>query len=132
MAILTFAAMRANEHSSTNGKVVYNLYAGGAPTAQRAAAGAGSRASEEDLRASWEALVQSALLDLSVVDTTVEATATEDDVRSFVGAFADSPATTAKGTGIGTEYHVADDAVVGQALVDEAGELMHAFAYAEA
>jgi len=89
-------------------------------------------ASEEDLRASWEALVQSALLDLSVVDTTVEATATEDDVRSFVGLFADSPATTAKGTGIGTEYHVADDTVVGQALVDEAGELMHAFAYAEA
>jgi outer membrane protein TolC len=34
-----------------NGKVVYNLYAGGAPTAQRRAAGAGSRASEEDLRA---------------------------------------------------------------------------------
>lgn len=34
-----------------NGKVVYNLYAGGAPTAQRTAAGAGSRASEEDLRA---------------------------------------------------------------------------------
>ncbi len=33
-----------------NGKVVYNLYAGGAPTAQRKAAGAGSRASEEDLR----------------------------------------------------------------------------------
>lgn len=34
-----------------NGKVVYNLYAGGAPTAQRTAAGANSRASEEDLRA---------------------------------------------------------------------------------
>ena len=33
-----------------NGKVVYNLYAGGAPTAQRTAAGAGSRAAEEDLR----------------------------------------------------------------------------------
>jgi outer membrane protein len=33
-----------------NGKVVYNLYAGGAPTAQRQAAGAGTRASEEDLR----------------------------------------------------------------------------------
>jgi outer membrane protein TolC len=32
------------------GKVVYNLYAGGAPTAQRTAAGAGARAAEEDLR----------------------------------------------------------------------------------
>lgn len=50
-----------------NGKVVYNLYAGGAPTAQRTAAGAGSRASEEDLRAAQQQLaaeVVRALLNL--------------------------------------------------------------------
>ncbi|MEY4010151.1 MAG: hypothetical protein RLZZ93_843, partial [Actinomycetota bacterium] len=45
---------------------------------------------------------------------------------------ADSGATTAKGTGVGTEYHVAEPTLVGQALVDDSGELMHAFAYAEA
>lgn len=52
---------------SLNGKVVYNLYAGGAPTAQRTAAGAGSRASEEDLRAIQQQLaaeVVRALLNL--------------------------------------------------------------------
>ena len=50
-----------------NGKVVYNLYAGGAPTAQRTAAGAGSRAAEEDLRSVQQQLaaeVIKALLNL--------------------------------------------------------------------
>jgi hypothetical protein len=88
-------------------------------------------ASEDDLRASWEALVRSALLDMAVAEDT-EATATDTDVQRFIGAFADSGATTAKGTGVGTEYHVAEPTLVGQALVDDSGELMHAFAYAEA
>ena len=50
-----------------NARVVYNLYAGGAPTAQRAAAGAGSRAAEEELRGVQQQLateVVKALLNL--------------------------------------------------------------------
>jgi len=55
------------DNLDVNGTVVYNLYAGGAPTAQRQAAGAGSRASEEDLRAVQQQLaaeVVKALLNL--------------------------------------------------------------------
>jgi outer membrane protein len=50
-----------------NGKVVYNLYQGGQPTSRREAARAGSRASEQDLRAVQQQLaaeVVKALLNL--------------------------------------------------------------------
>ena len=83
-----------------------------------------------DFARSWESLVRAAVLD-SPEDLAEDAGIGIADVEKFLADVAAQTATEAKGTGLGTEYHVATDRVVAHALVDEAGELMHAYAFAE-
>lgn len=93
-----------------------------------------------DLAASWEALVRMIVMDADVnrrgatTDQQVDevATATVADVEAFLARVAAQEATTTEGTGLGTEYHVASDDLVAQALVDETGNLVHASAFVEA
>ena len=83
-----------------------------------------------DFTRSWESLVRAAVLDSPEgLDGTAEIGIA--DVEKFLADVAAEAATEAKGTGLGTEYHVATERVVAHALVDEAGELMHAYAFAE-
>lgn len=84
----------------------------------------------DDFARSWESLVRAAVLDSPAVVPS-EATANIADVEKFLADVAAQSATEAQGTGLGTEYHIASDRVVAHALVDDAGELMHAYAFAE-
>ena len=83
-----------------------------------------------DFARSWESLVRAAVLD-SPADLPADARVDIADVENFLADVAAQTATEARGTGLGTEYHVATDRVVAHALVDDAGELMHAYAFAE-
>ena len=86
---------------------------------------------ESDLRSSWESLITSVVFDAEYEETT-DASATVEDVEKFLATVAAHDATRAEGTGIGTEIHIADEHLVAHALLDDAGTLMHAFAYADA
>lgn len=87
--------------------------------------------SVDDLRASWEALVRTAVLDHDVA--AVDASeATIEDVEKFLTRVAELETTISKGTGLGTEYHIAEPDLVAHALDDDQGNLMHAYAFAEA
>lgn len=83
-----------------------------------------------DFTRSWESLVRAAVLD-SPEGLPAEVTVDIADVEKFLADVAAQEATEAKGTGLGTEYHVASQSVVAHALVDDAGDLMHAYAFAE-
>jgi hypothetical protein len=84
----------------------------------------------DDLSRSWETLVRSAVLDSPQADEQ-DITIDVADIEKFLADVAAQEETEAQGTGLGTEYHVASDRLVAHALVDEAGELMHAYAFAE-
>jgi hypothetical protein len=84
----------------------------------------------EDFAASWETLVRSAVLD-SPGERTNESSIDIADVEAFLADVAQHDATVAAGTGLGIEYHVASEKVVAHALVDDEGQLMHAYAFAE-
>ena len=84
----------------------------------------------DDLSRSWETLVRSAVLDSPQSDEQ-DITVDVADIEKFLADVAAQEVTEAKGTGLGTEYHIASDRLVAHALVDEAGELMHAYAFAE-
>jgi hypothetical protein len=84
----------------------------------------------DDLAASWETLVRSAVLDSPATnddDLSVDIT----DVEAFIAEVAQQETTVAPGSGLGTEYHVASDRLVAHALTDDEGQLMHAYAFAE-
>ena len=84
----------------------------------------------DDLAASWETLVRSAVLDSPATnddDFSVDIT----DVEAFIAEVAQQETTVAPGSGLGTEYHVASDRLVAHALTDDEGQLMHAYAFAE-
>ncbi len=86
--------------------------------------------SVNDLVQSWETLVRSAVLDAPeglTEDVTVDIAA----VETFLAEIASQEASVAGGTGLGVEYHVANERVVAHALLDDDGELMHAYAFAE-
>jgi len=88
--------------------------------------------STADLAASWEALVRTAVLDADTSRTDSDANATVADVEAFLARVAAYPATTTDGTGLGTEFHVAEADLVAHALTDEAGNLVHAYAFVDA
>lgn len=83
-----------------------------------------------DLAASWETLVRSAVLD-APAHTDNEETVDVSDIEEFLADIAHHETTVAPGTGLGTEYHVASEQLVAHALTDDAGQLMHAYAFAE-
>ena len=83
-----------------------------------------------DFTRSWESLVRAAVLD-SPAGIAVDAQIDIADVEKFLADVAAQTATEAQGTGLGTEYHVATERVVAHALIDDAGELVHAYAFAE-
>ena len=85
--------------------------------------------SVDDLATSWEALVRSAVLDSDQGIADVEAQATVADVEAFLARVADKEVTSTAGTGLGTEFHVADNELVAHAIVDESGNLLHAYAF---
>ena len=87
--------------------------------------------SEDDLRASWEALVRMAILDTET-EADASGDVTERDIERFLAEVASMETTTVGGTGLGTEYHAADEHTVAHALVDDDGNLIHAFAFASA
>jgi len=84
----------------------------------------------DDLAASWETLVRSAVLD-SPVNNGEEDTVDVQDIEAFLAEVAKQETTVAPGTGLGTEYHVASERLVAHALTDDAGRIMHAYAFAE-
>lgn len=89
-------------------------------------------AREADLKASFEGIIRSIMLDGDFNPEQDAVIPTEEDVTKFLTHFADSQATTSQGVGVGTEYHISDESVVGHALVDEAGNVLHAVALASA
>lgn len=84
----------------------------------------------DDLSASWHTLIRSAVLD-SPQNLADETSVGIADVEAFLADIAAQDVTVAPGTGLGTEYHVANERVVAHALTDEAGEIMHAYAFVE-
>ncbi len=83
-------------------------------------------ATPELLAAHWEALVRGFFLDLP---DKVDGEPSLANAEKFLRQFTTSPAQEAPGVGLGTEFHVSDDQLVGQALVwDDA--LVHASAFA--
>ena len=88
--------------------------------------------STDDLAASWEALVRTAVLDADTTKSDSDASATVADVEAFLARVAAYPATTTEGTGIGTEFHVAEADLVAHALTDDSGNLVHAYAFVDA
>ena len=83
-----------------------------------------------DLAASWETLVRSAVLD-SPANTDENVSIDIQAVEAFLAEVANQDTTVTPGTGLGTEYHVASERLVAHALTDDAGQLMHAYAFAE-
>lgn len=53
------------------------------------------------------------------------------DIEAFLADIAQQETTVVPGTGLGTEYHVASERLVAHALADDAGRIMHAYAFAE-
>jgi hypothetical protein len=95
-------------------------------------AGVETFANPDDLRANWESIVTSAILELTDAEiAALEGQATAADVEEFLRRVAEAEATEAEGTGLGTEWHVATDDFVAHALADDAGEVIHAYAFAE-
>ena len=83
----------------------------------------------DDLRASWEALVKSIVFD-SPSDASEENSVIDvASIEAFLADIAAQEGTVAKGTGLGSEFHVANDRYVAHALVDDAGSLLHAYAF---
>jgi hypothetical protein len=95
-------------------------------------AGVETFANPDDLRANWESIVTSAILELTDAEiAALEGEATVADVEEFLRRVAEAEATEAEGSGLGTEWHVATDDFVAHALADDTGEVIHAYAFAE-
>ena len=84
----------------------------------------------DDLRASWEALVNSIVFDSPVQDSDESSVIDVVAIEAFLADIANQEGTVAKGTGLGSEFHVANERYVAHALVDDSGSLLHAYAFA--
>lgn len=84
----------------------------------------------DDLSQNWETLVRSAVLD-SPAHLDDASSVDVADVEAFLADVARQEATSVPGTGLGVEYHVATDNMVAHALEDDAGNIMHAYAFVE-
>lgn len=95
-------------------------------------AGVETFANPDDLRANWSSIVTSAILELTDDQIAeLDGAATVADVEEFLRRVAAAEATEAEGTGLGTEWHVVTGEFVAHALADDAGEVIHAYAFAE-
>lgn len=95
-------------------------------------AGVETFSNPEDLRANWSSIVTSAILELTDDEiAALDGEATVADIEEFLRRVAESEATEAEGTGLGTEWHVATESFVAHALADDSGEVIHAYAFAE-
>lgn len=95
-------------------------------------AGVETFAHPDDLRTNWSSIMSSAILELTDAEIArLDGEATVADVEEFLRRVAAAEATEAAGTGLGTEWHVATDEFVAHALADDAGEIIHAYAFAE-
>lgn len=83
-----------------------------------------------DLRASWEALVNSIVFDSPVQESDESSVIDVVAIEAFLADIANQEGTVAKGTGLGSEFHVANERYVAHALVDDSGSLLHAYAFA--
>jgi len=84
----------------------------------------------DDLRASWEALVNSIVFDSPATESEQKSVIDVAAIEAFLADVAAQEGTIAKGTGLGSEFHVANERYVAHALVDDAGSLLHAYAFA--
>jgi len=84
----------------------------------------------DDLRASWEALVNSIVFDSPVQESDESSVIDVVAIEAFLADIANQEGTVAKGTGLGSEFHVANERYVAHALVDDSGSLLHAYAFA--
>lgn len=84
----------------------------------------------DDLRASWEALVNSIVFDSPSSESDENTVIDVAAIEAFLVDIANQEGTIAKGAGLGSEYHVANERYVAHALVDDDGSLLHAYAYA--
>jgi hypothetical protein len=84
----------------------------------------------DDLRASWEALVNSIVFDSPVTESKNNSIVEVAAIEAFLADIANQEGTIAKGTGLGSEFHVANERYVAHALVDDSGSLLHAYAFA--
>lgn len=84
----------------------------------------------EDLIASWEPLMRTAMFD-SPAENTEQITVGIAEVEQFLADVAAQDATESKGTGLGIEYHVATERIVAHAITNDEGALLHAYAFAE-
>ena len=84
----------------------------------------------DDLRASWEALVNSIVFDSPVQESNESSVIDVVAIEAFLADIANQEGTVAKGTGLGSEFHVANERYVAHALVDDSGSLLHAYAFA--
>jgi len=89
-------------------------------------------ATTEDLTANWHAIISAITLDLDDDElAAAEGEATVADIEAFLARVAGADAVEAEGNGIGTEFHVATPEFVAHGLADEAGTILHAYAFAE-
>ena len=84
----------------------------------------------DDLCASWEALVNSIVFDSPVQESDESSVIDVVAIEAFLADIANQEGTVAKGTGLGSEFHVANERYVAHALVDDSGSLLHAYAFA--
>ena len=84
----------------------------------------------DDLRASWEALVNSIVFDSPSSESDENTVIDVAAIEAFLVDIAAQEGTIAKGAGLGSEYHVANERYVAHALVDDDGSLLHAYAFA--
>ena len=84
----------------------------------------------DDLRASWEALVNSIVFDSPSSESDENTVIDVAAIEAFLVDIAAQEGTIAKGAGLGSEYHVANERYVAHALVDDNGSLLHAYAFA--
>ena len=84
----------------------------------------------DDLRASWVALVNSFVFDSPVQESDESSVIDVVAIEAFLADIANQEGTVAKGTGLGSEFHVANERYVAHALVDDSGSLLHAYAFA--
>ena len=132
-----FDAVAANEEV---GRIVDEVIAKGPEDGQTGVAiafggrvaGVETFANPDDLRANWESIVTSAILELTDEEVAaLDGEATVADVEEFLRRVAAAEATEAEGTGLGTEWHVATGEFVAHALADDTGAVVHAYAFAE-
>ena len=75
-------------------------------------------------------LVNSIVFDSPVTESENNSIVEVAAIEAFLADIANQEGTVAKGTGLGSEFHVANERYVAHALVDDSGSLLHAYAFA--